>query len=204
MTRNYRMRKRAETRDETRQRIVAATMRVHDEKGVAPATYSEIAKRAGVGVATVTRHFPTLGDLVRACGAHVWQEMRPPTPDAVGTVFEGAGTHRQRLRRLVEELDAFYLRGALRLSLAARDRDLVPELDEFLGAVEAGVEAMVRGALAPSGQPEHVVAVATAMMSFPVWERFSQLDWTAEALTDMRVHLLECAIETAHQSRPDM
>ena len=50
-------------------------MRVHDEKGVAPATFSEIAQRAGVGVATVTRHFPTLSDLVRACGAHVWQEM---------------------------------------------------------------------------------------------------------------------------------
>jgi len=38
----------------------------------------------------VSRYFPTLGDLVRACGAHVWQEMRPPTPDAVASVFAEA------------------------------------------------------------------------------------------------------------------
>ena len=53
MARSYKMRKRAEERDRTRERILQATMSVHDEKGVAPATFSEIAKRAGVGVATV-------------------------------------------------------------------------------------------------------------------------------------------------------
>lgn len=197
MARNYRMRKRAEDRDATRERIVAATMLVHDEKGVAPATFSEIAKRAGVGVATVSRHFPTPGDLVRACGAHVWEEMRPPTPDTAGAVFAGADTTRERLSRLVGELDAFYERGAHRLSLAARDRDLVPELEQFLQAVDAGVAAMVREALKPAGPSERVVAVAIAMMSFPVWERFSRMDWTKAELTEFRTSLLACGIEAA-------
>src|SRR5215210_2088178 len=114
MARDYRMQKRAEARDQVRERIVQATMRLHDEKGVVPTTFADIAERAGVGSATVSRHFPTLGDLVRACGAHVWQEMRPPTPDTVDSVFAEAKTGRERLVRLVEELDAFYARGAYR------------------------------------------------------------------------------------------
>src|SRR3954452_2972642 len=138
MARDYRMQKRAEARDQTRQQIVEATLQLHDEKGVVQTTFAEIAERAGVGPATVSRHFPSLGDLVRACGAHVWHEMRPPTPDAAASVFAGAATGRERLVRLVEEVDAFYARGAHRLGLAARDRELVPELNDFLTAVEAG------------------------------------------------------------------
>ena len=53
------MQKRAEARDQVRERIVEATMRLHDEKGVVPTTFAEIAERAGVGPATVSRHFPT-------------------------------------------------------------------------------------------------------------------------------------------------
>jgi len=197
VARSYRMSKRAEDRERTRERIIRATMRVHDEKGVAPATFSEIAERAGVGVATVTRHFPALGDLVRACGAHVWREMRPPVPDAAPAVFAGIESMPERLRRLVEEIDAFYARGALRLGLAARDRELVPELDQFLDAVEAGVAAMVREALADSGVSDRAVAVANAMMSFPVWAAFDRLGLSGAGLTDLRVDLLECALRSA-------
>ena len=61
MTRKYQMKKRAEARDETRERIVRATMALHDEQGVATTSFADIAERAGVGPATVLRHFPTLG-----------------------------------------------------------------------------------------------------------------------------------------------
>ena len=64
--------------------------------------------------------------------------------------FEGLGGLTERLERLVEEIDAFYRRGALRLALAGRDRELIPALDHFLNAVEAGVQAYVEEALAPS------------------------------------------------------
>lgn len=197
MARSYRMRKRAEERDRTRERIIQATMRVHDEKGVAPATFSEIAKRAGVGVATVCRHFPTLGDLVRACGAHVWQEMNPPVREAAPAMFAGAGSTRERLERLVTELDAFYARGALRLSLASRDRELVPELDQFLAAVDAGVAAMVGEALSGADQSERTIEVANAMMSFPVWAAFNRLGLPEAEMTKLRTNLLECALTAA-------
>ncbi len=197
MARQYRMSRRAETRDRTRERIVRATMAVHDEKGVAPATFSEIAARAGVGTATVLRHFPTLGDLVQACGVHVWQEMQPPVPDAAPAVFAGLTTTRQRLTRLVEVVDAFYARGALRLRLAARDRELVPELDGFLRAVEAGVAALVAEALRGEKLPSQAAEVAAALMSFPVWDAFRRAELPAAEATRVRVRLLECGLRAA-------
>lgn len=194
------MGRRAEARDLTRERIVQATMQVHDEKGVALATFSEIAERAGVGLATVTRHFPTPGDLVRACGAHVWQEMRPPVPQTVATVFDGSKTLRERLERLVAEVDGFYARGAHRLALAVRDRELVPELDQFLCAVEAGIEALVNEALAAAGQPESTRQVVLALMSFQVWSAFNRLALPPSEALGLRVRLLECAMRAARQA----
>ena len=126
--RKYQLRKRAEGLDATRERIVEATAALHYEQGVAATSYIQIAERAGVGAATVYRHFPTLGSLVLACGAHVNEAMQPPLPENAQTVFAGLGTRQQRLERLVAELDAFYGRGAVWLGIAARDRDRVPEL----------------------------------------------------------------------------
>lgn len=199
MPRSYTMRRRAEAREEVRDRIVLATMQLHDEKGVAPTTFAEIAERAGVGPATVHRHFPTLADLVRACGAHVWKEMRPPVPDLAAGVFAGLTTQRQRLLRLVKEMDEFYARGALRLGLAARDRELVPELDQFLNAVESGVEALVREALALGDSSERVLQVIVALTGLPVWSAFDRLALEHAELTELKVSLLECAIRAARQ-----
>ena len=194
MPREYKMRKRADDWQKTRERILQATMQLHDEQGVAPTTFSDIAKRAGLGQATLYRHFPTLGDLVQACGGHVWQEMQPPTGEAAAAVFEGLATVDERLEKLVEEIDAFYRRGALRLHLAGRDRDLIPALDYFLKAVEAGVEANVHEALAPAGPPKRTVEVVAALMSFPVWQRFGQLELSPRKSRDLTLRLIHCAM----------
>lgn len=193
------MGKRAESWHETRERILQATMQLHDEQGVAPTTFSDIAKRAGLGQATIYRHFPTLGDLVQACGGHVWQEMRPPTPDTAAGAFEGLPGLRERLERLVEEIDAFYRRGALRLGLAGRDRELIPALDHFLAAVEAGVEAYVKEALGPSKPSKRTVDVVAAMMSFPVWSRFTKLDLSGKKSRRLMLGLILCAMGAAEE-----
>lgn len=166
--RAYRMAKRAEARDETRERILRATMSLHDEKGVAMTSFSDIAERAGVGAATVHRNFPSLDALVSACGAHVWQEMRPPVPGDAAALFAGVETRAARLDRLVEALDDFYTRGALRLVRAGQDRDRVAGLDAFLGQVDAGVEALVRAALGP-GAGERELQLVLALSDLGVW-----------------------------------
>ena len=198
MAREYRMRKRADASDRTRERIIRATMQLHDEKGVAPTTFSDIARRAGVGQATVSRYFPTLHEVVVACGGHVWMEMRPPTPDGAAAAFVGHVGTRARLVRLVDELDGFYERGAHRLALAARDRALVPALDGFLTAVDAGVEALVREALNGSTASETAIRLVTVMMSFSVWSQLRAMnlapgDLSALKLRIARMQPTDCA-----------
>lgn len=171
MARQYRMKKRATARDETRERIIRATMALHDEQGVASTSFADIATRAGVGAATVLRHFPTVGDLVLACGQRIAAEMRPPGSEDAARIFDGLQTTGERLTRLAEELDAFYQRGELRLVAAANDRDRVPELDGFLRIVDAGIEALVRAALAGEQPDETQIGVMMALCDIAVWRR---------------------------------
>jgi AcrR family transcriptional regulator len=197
MARSYTMRKRGEALERIRERIMQATMQLHDEKGPASTTFADIAERAGVGQATVYRHFPTIGELVRNCGAHVWQEMQPPVPEAAAAVFSGLSTRHERLGRLVEELDAFYARGAHRLKMAGNDREKLPELDGFLSAVEAGVEALVREALKSAEASEPTVRIVAGLASFPVWAELDKTGLPREQLLHFRLRLLECAIKVS-------
>lgn len=176
MRRPYRMTNRAAAHGETRERIVRATMALHDERGVATTSFADVAQRAGVGPATVFRHFPTLGALVMACGAHVAAEMRPPSPADAPGVFQGLTTSRARLERLVNELDAFYTRGSLRLIAAANDRERVPELDQFLTAVDAGIEAFIKEAVADEAPSQSLIGVLMALCSVSVWEAIKRAE----------------------------
>ena len=52
---------------------------LHEERGAAETTISEIAKRAGVGRVTVYRHFPDEEALYAACSGHYFSQH--PFPD---------------------------------------------------------------------------------------------------------------------------
>lgn len=192
--RAYRMTGRARAQEETRERILAATMQLHDEQGVAATSVVDIARRAGLGAATVYRHFPTPGALVTACGAHVWQEMAPPTPDQAPAIFAGLDRREDRLQRLVDELDGFYRRGALRLAKAQADRAVIPELDLFLNAVEAGVAALVREALNEETLSETTLQLVCALTDFPVWQAMQRIDCEAAERRRLLARLIRCAI----------
>ena len=196
--REYRMRKRAEGFDATRERIVEATAALHYEQGVGATSYVQIAERAGVGPATVYRHFPTLGSLVEACGTNVWDAIQPPLPENAPALFAGLETQQQRLERLVAELDAFYDRAAVWLGIAGRDRDRVPELAAFLRQVEAGVAALVLEAM-DAGSPE-AIRLVTALADVAVWRSVKRLDAPPAEFRRTMVRLLDCAIATSAQS----
>ncbi len=63
------MAKRAESRDETRSRIVGAAIALHEEVGPKATTISAIADRAGVQRLTVYRHFPDDASMFQACSS---------------------------------------------------------------------------------------------------------------------------------------
>ena len=188
------MTNRAAAHEETRERIVRATMALHDERGVATTSFADVAQRAGVGPATVFRHFPTLSSLVMACGAHVAAEMRPPSPADAPRVFQGLTTTRARLERLVSEFDAFYTRGSLRLIAAANDRDRVPELDQFLILVDAGIEAFIKEAVADEAPSKSLIGVLVALCSVSVSQSMKRAELAEADRQATLVDILASAI----------
>jgi AcrR family transcriptional regulator len=195
------MKKRATARDETRERIVRATMALHDEQGVATTSFADVAERAGVGPATVLRHFPTLGSLVMACGEHVAAEMRPLSPADAGRAFAGLVTTRARLEQLVSELDAFYTRGSLRLIAAGNDRGRVPELDQFLVAVDAGIEGFIKEAIVDEKPTEPLISVLMALCNISVWQSMNRARLTEPERRGVLVDLLMSGIASVQSRR---
>ena len=64
------MKQRATSVDETRQRIVEATVRLHGTLGPGQTSIAAIAQEASVTRVTVYRHFPDIDALFGACTAH--------------------------------------------------------------------------------------------------------------------------------------
>lgn len=195
MTRSYRKAKRAETQEETREKIVRATIALHLDQGVATTSYSEVAERAGVGAATVYRHFPTMGSLVEACGAHIWQSIEPPRREHARALFEGHCSHAARLETLVRELDAFYGRAAAPLWSAVRDHDRVPELALFLKDVRAGVAALVAEALEQDPRA-HPVGIAAAVADFATWRTLSDAGVGEGERSRLMIAMIDAALST--------
>ena len=79
MARSYQLKRRAERQDETRQRIVEATIELHQTIGPAATTMSQIADRAQVRRAY--RHFPTRRRSPRACSGQYFERHPAPDPD---------------------------------------------------------------------------------------------------------------------------
>jgi AcrR family transcriptional regulator len=193
MTRTYRQAKRAEAQEGTREKIVRATMALHLERGVATTSYSDVAERSGVGAATVYRHFPTMGSLVEACGAHFWQMIAPPGPERAAAIFAEHSSRPVRIEMLVRELDAFYARGTAPLVSAVRDHDRVAELALFLKEVRSAVAGLVAVALDEEPQTTPVKIVA-AVADFTVWLALSGTGVAREERIRLMVAMIDAAI----------
>src|SRR4051794_32560909 len=141
--RKYDMGKRAAAAEETRRRIVDAAHDLHVEQGVAATSWDDIAARAGVGVGTVYRHFPSLDELVPACGAVVMEIVRLPDAAAAAAAFEGAD---DRASTLVHEVFAIYERGAPELWVTRREADVHPHLEHSAEALEAAINRLIDAA----------------------------------------------------------
>lgn len=88
--RSYTMTARARSVEQTRTRILDATVAVHQERLAAEISLDHVAARAGVSVQTVLRHFGSRADLVDAAIEHaqaaVVEERRTPVGDVQAAV----------------------------------------------------------------------------------------------------------------------
>ncbi|MES0327831.1 MAG: TetR/AcrR family transcriptional regulator [Gammaproteobacteria bacterium] len=69
---------RAEQQEQTRERIVEATVALHEELGPAKTSIKAIAEKAGVQRVTVYRYFPDDVSLFQACTSHWLSQNQPP------------------------------------------------------------------------------------------------------------------------------
>lgn len=98
MARSYQLKRRAERQSETRQRIIEATIELHQTIGPASTTISEIAERAQVGRVTVYRHFPDEPTLSRACSGQYFARHPLPDPDGWRKIADPAERFQRGLR----------------------------------------------------------------------------------------------------------
>jgi AcrR family transcriptional regulator len=168
--RKYDMTRRASAVAQTRRRIIDATRELHTEQGIAATSWDDIAARAGVGVGTVYRHFPSLDELVPACGQISMQVVAPPDPQSVPSLFDGVDAPAERIERLVREAFAIYERGAPELRVIRNEPEVHPSVAEAGEELEASLTALVDAAVEPSGITPADRAVVRAMIDLGTWQ----------------------------------
>jgi AcrR family transcriptional regulator len=157
--RRYDMTGKRATAAETRRRIVEATLKLHSEKGIFGTSWADIAREADVAIGTVYRNFPTLDELVPACGELLMELTRPPQPGDIGAILGDAVAPADRLRRVADTLFAFYARAGKSLESDLREREMpaVREWEEYLrGMVEGFVVEALDTAPVEAGMKQRV------------------------------------------------
>ena len=182
--------------EQTRQRILEATLALHSEKGIFGTSWQDIAKRADVSVGTVYKHFPSIDELVPACAELMYAITRPPSLEDAPRIFAGAGSLEGRLGRLVEELFGFYERGAPYIETDFQERRLsaVQEWEAYMRATIAG---LAREALLPAGPDEATVQAASALLDFSTFKSFLdrgiQKERAAKTISEVLLCWLDCS-----------
>lgn len=127
--RPYVQRVRGEHVAETRDRIIEAIMKLHEEIGPRNTTVSAIAERAGVERLTVYRHFKDEAAMFAAC-SHRYLELNPP-PGASDWASESDPV--RRTRRGLETLYAFLRRTSTMFEKIYRDVGESVALSKVMG-----------------------------------------------------------------------
>jgi AcrR family transcriptional regulator len=109
-------------RERTRQRIVEATVELHQTVGTARTTISAIAEKAGVQRLTVYRHVPDERALFYACRGHWSAANPPPDPGSWSQIADPL----ERLRLALGEVYAFHRRTEPMISNVVRDAQVHP------------------------------------------------------------------------------
>jgi AcrR family transcriptional regulator len=134
----YKLKKRAERQEETRQRITEAAVELHQTIGPARTTISMIADKAGVQRHTFYKHFPEEIQLHHACAAHYLALKPPPDPEAWRQITEPE----TRLRQALAEVYAYYQRTEAMMSNVLRDAQVHPLVQEVCKPLFAHWESM--------------------------------------------------------------
>jgi AcrR family transcriptional regulator len=189
--RRYELKARAETRRETRERIVQATMELHKEVGPARTTVAEIARRAGVQRLTVYNHFPEDVELFGACQAH-WMGLHP-LRDLSAALAAPEPT--ERVRAVLRAFYAWYRDTAPMAEKIQRDRGTVPALDTLMtqtadARLDELTAALAGGFRTRGRRAERQRAVIRLALDFWTWRRLEREGVDDAAAADLMAGLV--------------
>ena len=193
MPRRYELKRRASRQNETRQRIVDATVRLHETLGSANTTISAIAEKAGVERLTVYRHFPDEKALFTACTSH-YLTLNPP-PDLAE--WEQIVKPEQRLHSALTAIYAFHRRTEPMFTRAANDLEDIPVLREVMAPFFAYWERVHEVLCAPwrvSGRQRlRVRAFVGHVIKFQTWRSLVRQQKLKDAeAVDLVVRMVLC------------
>ena len=196
MTRNYELKQRAERQAATRERIVAATVDLHDSVGPARTTISAIAERAGVQRLTVYRHFPDERTLFQACSGH-WAVRNPlPDPSAWATIDDP----HERLQTALAEIYAFFRRTEGMTGNLLRDlpdspvlREVATPFIQYWGTV---CDELDRGWKARGQKRQLVRATIGHAIEFETWRSLARRGGLDDATAAKAMAKLVGAVQT--------
>jgi AcrR family transcriptional regulator len=172
--RYYRMTRRAELEEETRQRITKSTVALHEELGPAKTSITAIAERAGVRRSTVYRHFPDEAALFAACSSHWRAANPPPDPSDWADITDPA----RRTETALAELYAFYARTEGMYANLLRDEPISAavrrELRAFHDYVRA-IQSVLMAGRGLRGRPARRTRAAIGhALGFPTWRSLTR------------------------------
>lgn len=196
-SRTYRMRRRAESQQQTRRRITESAVALHGTLGPSKTSMSAVAAHAGVRRSTLYRHFPDEAALFDACTAH-WAASNP-LPDL--GVWLAVADPDQRLSGALAELYAFYARTEGMLENLFRDEVAVPMVAErfaaFRGYFASALDALMTGRNLRGGAKRRTRAVLGHAIAFSTWKSLVR----EQGLNDREVIELMYALVDAAAAR---
>lgn len=189
MTRKYELKQRADQVEETRRRIVEATVELHRTRGPAATQIAEVARRARVQRRTVYNHFPDDAALFAACSAHWRARHSPPDPSGWSD-----------LRHALRELYSWYRETEQMTANVLRDAQALPSLRRVIDGGFGRYLESVRSALAQGrGRSRRVEAAIRLVTDFHAWQALAPLG--DEEAVELAAGLVELAAAGLRTSR---
>jgi AcrR family transcriptional regulator len=192
--RSYQLKERAKQQAQTRQRIVEATVMLHEELGPASTTVAEIARRAGVSRLTVYNHFPIDGELFAACQQQFLTQH--PMPDLTPALaLEEPG---ERVTAVLSLLYPSFRQQAPMSARVLHDRSALPALDTLLARTrDAGIDELTKtlaaGFAARGAAAARLRAVIALALDFWTWQRLTREGLTDQKAAKLMADLVACA-----------
>lgn len=185
--RKYKMTRRAQEQERTRQKIVAATMALHGSVGPKATTISAVAEKAGVQRLTVYRHFPDEESLFLACSTQWLSENAPPN------ISDWADQRNPQKRTAHALLSLYGYFGETRdmWQLVYRDIDQVPAmqrpLDEFHDYLSSIRDDLLAGWQPKGRKSQPLRATVGHVLRFDTWNSLKSQNLSDTQMTDLAI-----------------